>query len=63
MGTSSITINTPEDKLEYTQQKDAKTTTVSLGMRITGYIVKDANGAVTERVTKPFDSIKEEHFP
>lgn len=41
MGTSSITVNTPLHKYDIIKAKDAKTTTVSLGMRVTGLIVKD----------------------
>ena len=42
MGTSSITAITPEHLYEYITQKDQKTTTSTLGFRVTAYILKDS---------------------
>lgn len=44
MGTTSITVNTAIEKHERVRAKDALTTSVKLGMRITAMIVKDSQG-------------------
>ena len=63
MGTSSITVNTPLDRYDYSNQKDAKTTSVSLGFRVTGYIIKDKSGKVVQREIKPHGKALAEHIP
>jgi len=44
-------------------QKDQDTTTVQLGFRVTGYIIKDRLGMVKEKVVKPHGLVKKEHIP
>ncbi len=63
MGTTTITVNTPEDRYEYSRQKDAKTTSVTLGFRVTAYIIKDAYGNVVEKEVKPHGKALAEHIP
>jgi hypothetical protein len=63
MGTTSITVNTPPEMIEYANQKDAKTTSVSLGFRVTGYIIKDKEGRVVEKEVKPHGKALAEHIP
>ena len=63
MGTSSITVNTPQDMIDYTNQKDSKTTSVSLGFRVTAYIIKDKTGKVIEKEVKPHGKALAEHIP
>ena len=41
MGTTSITCNTPADKVEEIRKKDEKTTSAKLGFRVTAYIIKN----------------------
>ena len=53
MGTTSITVNTPLEKHDLVRAKDAATTSVKLGMRITAMIVKDSQGRIKEKVRKP----------
>mmetsp|Transcript_23934 Transcript_23934/g.23615 ORF Transcript_23934/g.23615 Transcript_23934/m.23615 type:complete len:141 (+) Transcript_23934:341-763(+) len=43
--------------------KDAKSTSKCLGFRVTGYIVKDKEGAVVEKVYKPFRKLAEDQIP
>ena len=62
MGTSSITVNTPKENYELISKKDAKTTSVSLGLRITALIVKDENGKVTEKIRKPHNTVNESNM-
>ena len=52
MGTTSITINTRKEKYEAINAKDAKTTLIRLGFRVTGLIVKDKFGNVVEKQIK-----------
>lgn len=52
MGTSTITCNTPKDRIDYINEKDAKTTSVKLGFRVTGFVLKNKEGEVVERVIK-----------
>ena len=63
MGTTSITCNTKPDRIELTRAKDAKTTSATLGFRVTGYIIKDRNGQVLEKETKPHGKAKAEQIP
>ena len=63
MGTSSITAITPEHLYEYITQKDQKTTTSTLGFRVTAYILKDSQGNVTEKVVKPHGKVLAPHIP
>jgi hypothetical protein len=63
MGTTSITVNTPLDQYERANEKDAKTTSVSLGFRVTGYIIKDKEGKVIEKEVKPHGKALAEHIP
>jgi aromatic ring-opening dioxygenase LigB subunit len=63
MGTSSITVNTPEHLYDYITQKDQKTTTSTLGFRVTAYILKDSQGNVTEKVVKPHGKVLAPHIP
>jgi hypothetical protein len=53
MGTTSITVNTPQSEIEAVNKKDETTTTRALGFRVTGYVIKDDKGQVAEKVTKP----------
>ncbi|CDW72872.1 UNKNOWN [Stylonychia lemnae] len=57
MGTSSITVNTPKKLYEKVSQKDAKTTSVSLGFRVTALIVKDEKGEIVEKIRKPHETV------
>ena len=63
MGTTTITVNTPDEKKERANAKDAKTTTTTLGFRVTGYIIKDKAGNVQEKVVKPHGKALAEHIP
>ena len=63
MGTSSITINTPQYKYDYIKDKDVKTTTSTLGFRVTAYIIKDKEGNITEKEVKPHGRVHAEHIP
>jgi hypothetical protein len=63
MGTSSITINTPPQKYDYIREKDHKTTTETMGFRVTAYIVKDFEGNIIEKVVKPHGKVLAEHIP
>ncbi len=63
MGTSSITINTQPYKYEYIKQKDLKTTTSTLGFRVTAYIIKDKKGEIKEKEVKPHGRVLAEHIP
>lgn len=63
MGTSSITINTPKQKYDYIIDKDHKTTTKTLGFRVTAYIIKDRDGNVVEKEVKPHGRVHAEHIP
>ena len=63
MGTSSITINTPQYKYDYIKEKDQKTTTATLGFRVTAYIIKDKEGNVIEKEVKPHGRVHAEHIP
>jgi len=63
MGTTSITFNSKVDKIDKIHQKDAKTTTKSLGFRVTGYILKDKKGEILEKTYKPHGKAMEEHIP
>ena len=63
MGTTSITVNTPPDKIDYSNKKDAKTTSLTLGFRVTAYIIKDKNGQVIEKEVKPHGKALAEHIP
>jgi len=63
MGTSSITINTPPHKYDYIRDKDHKTTTETLGFRVTAYIIKDSEGNVIEKEVKPHGKVLAEHIP
>lgn len=63
MGTTSITVNTPIEKHERVREKDAQTTSVRLGMRITAMIVKDREGQLKEKVRKPHGKTQEQHIP
>ena len=62
IGFTSVTKNTPIDQIEKIKRKDASTTSVSLGFRVTGYIIKDEKGDIFEQVKKPKDLVKEEHI-
>eukprot|EP00347_Sterkiella_histriomuscorum_P001582 403371475 len=63
MGTTSITVNTAIEKHERVRAKDALTTSVKLGMRITAMIVKDSQGQVQEKVRKPHGKAQECNIP
>jgi hypothetical protein len=63
MGTSSITINTPPHKYDYIKEKDHKTTTETLGFRVTAYIIKDKEGKIIEKEVKPHGKVLAEHIP
>ena len=63
IGTTSITVNTPIDKHDLIKAKDAKTTSVELGMRITAMLTKDRNGQLQEKVRKPHDHATAAHIP
>lgn len=63
MGTTSITVNTPPEKIDYSNKKDAKTTSLTLGFRVTAYIIKDKNGQVSEKEYKPHGKALAEHIP
>mgnify|MGYP000178899594 CR=1 FL=1 len=40
--------------------KDDKTTTSKLGMRVTGYVIKDENGEIQDKSYKVFEGMTEE---
>ena len=42
--------------------KDRETTTASLGFRVTGFVIKDKNGLVKEKIVKPHSTVKAEHI-
>lgn len=63
MGTTSITVNTPLDMYDRAREKDAKTTSVTLGFRVTGYIIKDHEGKVLQKEVKPHGKALAEHIP
>jgi hypothetical protein len=63
MGTTSVTGNTPADKVEAINRKDAETTSTRLGFRVTGYIIKGPEGVILEKEYKPHKTVTEEHLP
>lgn len=63
MGTSTITFNTKPHRVDHVHIKDAKTTSKKLGFRVTGYVIKAANGEIQEKVYKPFEKASEESIP
>lgn len=63
MGTTSITVNTPADDYERIREKDEKTTSTTLGFRVTAYIIKDKEGKVLEKEVKPHGKALAEHIP
>ncbi len=63
MGTSTVTLNTAESRIQSKHAKDLKTTTCTLGFRVTAYIIKDDDGNLVEKVVKPHSTVKAEHVP
>lgn len=63
VGYTSVTKNTTPEKVDRIKRKDLTTTSVTLGFRVTGYIIKDEKGEVIESVKKPKDLVKAEHLP
>ena len=55
--------DTKKDKIEKYNEKDRKTTLVKLGMRVSGFIIRDQFGNVIEKERKPKDKIKEADLP
>jgi hypothetical protein len=45
-------------KHEKRRLKDSKSTTSSHGFKVVGYIIRDYNGEVLEKVYKPRDKVK-----
>jgi hypothetical protein len=63
MGTTTITFNTKPHKIENVHLKDARTTTKSLGFRVTGYVIKTASGGIQEKAYKPHYKAMEDLIP
>ena len=49
--------------IERINEKDAVTTSVTLGFRVTGYLIKDKQGNVIEKELKPHGKALAEHIP
>ena len=58
-----MSYDTNKDKIEKYNEKDRKTTLVKLGMRVSGFIIRDQYGNVIEKERKPKDKIQEADLP
>lgn len=64
MGTSTLSAKQrAKRKVDKVIRKDQETTTSQLGFRVTGYIIKDQQGQIIEKVVKPHGLVKVEHIP
>ena len=63
MGTNSFTKYSSEERRERIKRKDEKSTSSVLGFRVTGYIIKDQEGQVLEKVLKPHGTATVDKIP